>query len=104
MNGGTIGLCIHIMSLKNSSILGATPKKSIATFQFQSFEMNQANFSQNNVVGLGFLASDRAPKDSIPSKLLPDDPFEVPSYNACLSKYASQEWKAYWGIESDTKE
>ncbi|KAG1057755.1 hypothetical protein G6F43_000435 [Rhizopus delemar] len=64
----------------------------------------RANFSQNNVVGLGFLASDRASKDSIPSKLLPDDPFEVPSYNACLSKYASQEWKAYWGIESDTKE
>lgn len=31
---------VHIMNLKISSMLGATPKKDNVIFQFQSIEMN----------------------------------------------------------------
>ena len=40
MDSDMVGLYIHILGLKNSSMLGATPKKSTVIFQFQRFEIN----------------------------------------------------------------
>lgn len=41
------------------------------------------------------------PKGSIPDKPLSDEPFRVPSYNVCLTKYATQDWKDYGSIDPE---
>ncbi len=56
----------------------------------------------NNTVQLGSMASKWAPKGPTPTKPQADEPFGVPSYNACLSKYASRELKDYWDIDPET--
>jgi hypothetical protein len=57
----------------------------------------------SSIVRLGFLATKRAPKGPIQGKTLSDEPFRVLNCNLCLSKYASQKRKGYWGIEAETE-
>lgn len=89
-----VDLRVHIMGLKESSMLRGAPKKSNVAFQVRSFGINQGKFNLSNIVRLGFLASRRVPKGRIPGKPLFDNLLLVNlwvlRYNAYWLKYARQ--------------